>query len=269
MPQEFTEVSDVLSNPSAPSEERSQSLRNITPMTSPQSHHLLHWCVIYTQTHLFTHTRKLVHMYTHVEASPWKTPTKKTQTQNPDAETHKSVRCSWTLWQIYLGQIVSEKLPLELPWTKLAVGESKSRCMRVGDNGGRMCWCAAGGWGGTMDGLVSPLADWFEMAPLSLSLWGVLLSRFWFPLLTNSKQKSISFSRGGGISTGVSAGESDSKTDLQEMADSLTPPPLFMYLHLLSAVIVLICSLYCPVVVGRWMIPVFQTWVGLGHLLGA
>lgn len=121
----------------------------------------------------------------------------KTQTQNPNPETHKSVRCSWTLWQIYLGQIVSEKLPLELPWTKLAVGESKSRCMRVGDNGGRMCWCAAGGWGGTMDGLVSPLADWFEMAPLSLSPWGVPLSRFWFPLLTNSKQKSISFSREG------------------------------------------------------------------------
>lgn len=67
-----------------------------------------------------------------------------------------------------------------------------------GDNGGRMCWCAAGGWGGTMDGLVSPLADWFEMAPLSLSPWGVPLSRFWFPLLTNSKQKSISFSRDGG-----------------------------------------------------------------------
>lgn len=71
--------------------------------------------------------------------------------------------------------------------------------LRVGDNGGRMCWCAAGGWGGTMDGLVSPLADWFEMAPLSLSLWGVPLSGFWFPLLTNSKQKSISFSRGENI----------------------------------------------------------------------
>lgn len=153
-----------------------------------------------------THAKscKLTHSHTRqglrTEESPWKKKKKKRENraQNLNPETHKSVRCSWTLWQIYLGQIVSEKLPLELPWTKLAVGESKSRCMRVGDNGGRMCWCAAGGWGGTMDGLVSPLADWFEMAPLSLSPWGVPLSRFWFPLLTNSKQKSISFSREGG-----------------------------------------------------------------------
>lgn len=148
------------------------------------------------------HTRDYLHMYTPRPLSGRVPLTKKKQQKKTDrtqTKKPKSVRSSWTLWQIYLGQIVSEKLPLELPWTKLAVGESKSRCMRVGDNwgGGRMCWCAAGGWGGTMDGLVSPLADWFEMAPLSLSLWGVPLSCSWFPLLTNSKQKSISFSRRG------------------------------------------------------------------------
>lgn len=210
-----------------------------------------------------------------LESHPPEKKRKKKQTQDPNPETHKSVQCSWTLWQIYLGQIVSEKLPLELPWTKLAVGESKSRCMRVGDNGGRMCWCAAGGWGGTMDGLVSPLADWFEMAPLSLSPWGVPLSCFWFPLLTNSKQKSISFSRGGKISTRVLAGESDSKTYLQEMADSLTPLPLFMSFFppsLLSAFILFICSLYCPVVVDSGMLNdpgVFRLEWGWGHLLEA
>lgn len=211
--------------------------------------------------HTFTHTPKFLNGRV--------LPPKKRQTQDPNPETHKSVRCSWTLWQIYLGQIVSEKLPLELPWTKLAVGESKSHCMRVGDNGGRMCWCAAGGWGGTMDGLVSPLADWFEMAPLSLSPWGVPLSRFWFPLLTNSKQKSISFSRGGKISTRVSAGESDSKTYLQEMADSLTPTLYVFFLS--SAFILFICSLYCPVVVlGSGMLndPGFSDLSGAGAPVG-
>lgn len=94
-----------------------------------------------------------------------------------------------------------------------------------GGQWGQMCWCAAGGWGGTMDGLVSPLADWFEMAPLSLSLWGVPLSCFWFPLLTNSKQKSISFSRrgGGGYRTVFQMGKvTQKKKCLWEMADSLT-----------------------------------------------
>lgn len=220
--------------------------------------------------HLCLRADKPMRAYTHTPKPPHpQPPPPKTQTQDPNPETHKSVRCSWTLWQIYLGQIVSEKLPLELPWTKLAVGESKSRCMRVGDNGGRMCWCAAGGWGGTMDGLVSPLADWFEMAPLSLSPWGVPLSRFWFPLLTNSKQKSISFSRGGKISTRVSAGESDSKTYLQEMTDSVTPLPLFMSFSLLLE------SSSCAVFIDRrwlarrWMIPVFQTRVGLGAPVGS
>lgn len=48
---------------------------------------------------------------------------KLTRAQNPNPETHGSVLCCcWTLWQVYLGQIVSEKLPLELSWTKLAVG---------------------------------------------------------------------------------------------------------------------------------------------------
>lgn len=137
--------------------------------------------------------------------------------------------------------------------------------------GGRMCWCAAGGWGGTMDGLVSPLADWFEMAPLSLSPWGVPLSCFWFPLLTNSKQKSISFSRGGKISTRVLAGESDSKTYLQEMADSLTPLPLFMSFFLLFAFILFICSPYCPMVVvdsGMMNDPGFSDWSGAGAPVG-
>lgn len=226
---------------------------------------------LHLDTPRHVNSRTLAHIYTHAKVSTSKNPTpplqKKRQTQDPNSETHKSVRCSWTLWQIYLGQIVSEKLPLELPWTKLAVGESKSRCMRVGDNGGRMCWCAAGGWGRTMDGLVSPLADWFEMAPLSLSPWGVLLSRFWFPLLTNSKQKSISFSRGGKISTRVSAGESDSKTYLQEMADSLTPLPLFMSffspLPSSSSFAVFIAQWWCWMV-GCWMILFFRLEWGWG-----
>lgn len=49
-----------------------------------------------------------------------------------------------------------------------------------------------------MAGLIGPLADWFEMASLGSSPWGAPLSFFWFPLFTNSKQKSISFSRGFG-----------------------------------------------------------------------
>lgn len=48
---------------------------------------------------------------------------------------------------------------------------------------------------------------------------------------------------GGRISTCVSAGESDSKTYLQETTDSLTLPLLFTPFLLL---ILLICSLYCP-----------------------
>lgn len=114
-----------------------------------------------------------------------------------------------------------------------------------GGQWGRMCWCAAGGWGGTMDGLVSPLADWFEMAPLSLSPWGVPLSCFWFPLLTNSKQKSISFSRRGGISNCVSDGESDSK--LLILRDGWLSNSLYLF-PLLCAFILLVCSLDCPAV---------------------
>lgn len=115
-----------------------------------------------------------------------------------------------------------------------------------GGQWGRMCWCAAGGWGGTMDGLVSPLADWFEMAPLSLSPWGVPLSCFWFPLLTNSKQKSISFSRRGGgeYRTVFQMGKVTEKTYLPEMADSLTLS--FTSFFLLSAFVLHVCSLLCP-----------------------
>lgn len=225
-----------------------------------------------THPWLLTHVHTLQGLCLVETLSRKKNPKKKTdrtQTKKP-----KSARSSWTLWQIYLGQIVSEKLPLELPWTKLAVGESKSRCMRVGDNwgGGRMCWCAAGGWGGTMDGLVSPLADWFEMAPLSLSPWGVPLSCSWFPLLTNSKQKSISFSRrgwGGGEYRNVfQLGKVTQKTSLQEMADSLT-------LHLCLFSSLPSSSLSAVIIAQRrwWMVwndlVFFQTQVGLGHLLEA
>lgn len=117
--------------------------------------------------------------------------------------------------------------------------------MRVGDNGGRMCWCAAGGWGGTMDGLVSPLADWFEMAPLSLSPWGVPLSRFWFPLLTNSKQKSISFSRGRkNIDPCFSWGKW--LKNLFARDDWLCNSPSTLYVFFPSLGVLFMCSLYWP-----------------------
>lgn len=81
------------------------------------------------------------------------------------------------------------------------------------------------------------------------------------------------FLKGGGeISTRVSAGESDSKTYLQEMADSLTPLPLFMsFFSLLFAFILLICSLYCPVVVvdsGMLNDPGFSDSSGAGAPVG-
>lgn len=119
-----------------------------------------------------------------------------------------------------------------------------------GGQWGRMCWCAAGGWGGTMDGLVSPLADWFEMAPLSLSPWGVPLSCFWFPLLTNSKQKSISFSRrGGGYWTVFQMGKVTQKyVFARDGRLSNSNSPSISFSLLLSAFILLICSLDCPAV---------------------
>lgn len=71
---------------------------------------------------------------------------------------------------IYLGQIVSEKLPLELFGTKLPLWKGKSRCMKVWT----MAKCvaataaaAAGAGAVTKSGLIGAAADWFEMAPLS------------------------------------------------------------------------------------------------------
>lgn len=71
---------------------------------------------------------------------------------------------------IYLGQIVSEKLPLELFGTKLPLWKGKSRCMKVWT----MAKCvaataatAAEAGAVTKSGLIGAAADWFEMAPLS------------------------------------------------------------------------------------------------------
>lgn len=135
-----------------------------------------------------------------------------------------------------------------------------------GGQWGRMCWCAAGGWGGTMDGLVSPLADWFEMAPLSLSPWGVPLSCFWFPLLTNSKQKSISFSRrgGGGYRTVFQMGKVIEKYLFardgwlsHSPSTSFFPSSLHSYFSSAASTAQWSCS-----IVGCW-VTFFHTQVGL------
>lgn len=138
-----------------------------------------------------------------------------------------------------------------------------------GGQWGRMCWCAAGGWGGTMDGLVSPLADWFEMAPLSLSPWGVPLSCFWFPLLTNSKQKSISFSRGGGKYRTVFQMRKLTQKCLFAR-DGWLWLSLCIFFALLSSFILLVCSLDCPaVLLHSWVLnDVFPDSSGAGAPVG-
>lgn len=121
-----------------------------------------------------------------------------------------------------------------------------------------------------MDGLVSPLADWFEMAPLSLSPWGVPLSRFWFPLLTNSKQKSISFSRGGNIDPCFSWGKWLKNLFARDGWLSNSPSTLYVFFPL-SAFILFICSLYCPAVVadsGMLYDPGFSDSSGAGAPVG-
>ena len=123
------------------------------------------------------------------------------------------------VWQIYLGQIVSEKLPLELPWTKLAVGESKSRCMRVGTMGANVLMC--GRWLGRDNERISQSPGWLiwdgSSEPLTMGSPIVLVL---IPTSHKLQTKVNLFLKGGKISTRVSARESDSKTYLWEMTDS-------------------------------------------------
>lgn len=88
-----------------------------------------------------------------------------------------------------------------------------------------MCWCAGSGLGLTMAGLIGPLADWFEMASLGSSPWGAPLSFSWFPLFTNSKQKSISFSRGFGRRGEISRPCSSASREVTLKESSFLPSP--------------------------------------------
>lgn len=129
-----------------------------------------------------------------------------------------------------------------------------------------------GRWLGRDNGRISQSPGWLiwdgSSQPLTV---GSPIVPLLIPTSHKLQTKVNLFLKGGKISTRVSAGESDSKTYLPEMADSLTPLPLFMSffpsLPSSSSFAVFIARRWR--IVGCCMILGFQTRVGLGHLLEA
>lgn len=134
-----------------------------------------------------------------------------------------------------------------------------------------------GRWLGRDNGRISQSSGWLiwdgSSQPLTV---GSPIVPLLIPTSHKLQTKVNLFLKGGGerIWTRVSARESDSKTYLPAMADSLTPLyslPLFSSLPSSSTSAGFIARWWWwwLWIVGRWMIPVFQTQVGLGHLLEA
>lgn len=133
-----------------------------------------------------------------------------------------------------------------------------------------------GRWLGRDNGRISQSSGWLiwdgSSQPLTV---GSPIVPLLIPTSHKLQTKVNLFLKGGGeISTRVSAGESDSKTYLPEMPDSLTPLPLFMSFFF-SPLLLHPPHLQSSLPgggVGWWDVEWsrgFQTRVGLGHLLEA
>lgn len=252
--EQFThQASDVLSNYSEPSE--------VTPV--PPSLPL-----ICTQTHLCTRTCILVHTHTH--ASPCESPPQKKQKterkpRNPqvgavqlDALTNLfGANCQWE--------------------TSARTAVDKTGCwgeqIPLHEGGGQ--WGAnvlmCGRWLGRDNGRISQSSGWLiwdgSSQPLTV---GSPIVPLLIPTSHKLQTKVNLFLKGRGeISTRVSAGESDSKNVFARdvwlsNSMSLSSPPASFW----CALCIAWCCCGCWIA-GCWMIPVFQTRVGQGHLLEA